>query len=120
MPTTISYAGGTITPSAITGFESERTSGNIVHSIIGSTEPARTYRPAGLRTGTLHLGFASEAEAVAAEAAHATGTEFTISGTIAPASFTYIVAQDGHIALAIDATRKAWTLDVDFQEVTPS
>ncbi|TQJ31945.1 hypothetical protein [Microbacterium sp. SLBN-146] len=118
----ITHGASTITPTEILGYTSERESRNIIHAILGRSNPDVTLRPAALRTGTLIMGFHganSEADSASAEALHATGGVFTVlspdRGTI---EMSYVAA--GRITRELeDETRDAWVLRVDFQEVAP-
>lgn len=118
MSTTITHPGGTITPTAVDGYEASLETGNIVHPILGASSPDVTFRDAQLRTGTLNMIFDSAAELAAAVTAHATQAEpFDIENTDhGYIAMSYVCS--GQISPGLDATRKAWTLAVDFQEVT--
>lgn len=115
----ITHGATTIAPDIIDGFDSRRDSANIVHEILGRSNPDITFRPAGLRTGTLTLVFASETESAAAENVHVSGTVFTIVSTDrATIQMTYVV--QGEISRKLDAeTRDAWVVEIGYQEVTP-
>jgi len=106
-----------MTPEVIDGFESSRRVGNIMHNVLGVEDVDVTYRPAKLRTGTLRMVFASEADALEAELLHANGTEFDIASTERDA-IVMSYAVSGDITLTLDdATRDVWVLSVTFQEV---
>lgn len=117
---TITIGATTITPTLIDGYESTRESRNIVHPIIGTASPDVTIRPAMLRRGTLRLLFTTEAAAKTAEDTHANATEpaTLVAPEASTVDMTYVV--DGRISRALDeATRRAWIVLVDFQEVEP-
>lgn len=120
MSTVITHASGTITPTVVLGYESEREARTIVHSILGRANPDVTLRPAGLRTGTLTLGFegaTAEADSLEAENVHAAVGSFAVVSTDRDTiEMPYVVS--GRITRALDdQTRDAWTVAIDFQEV---
>lgn len=117
MSTTITYTGGSITPTLVDGFASERASQNVVHVILGRADPDVSLRVPVLRTGTLRMMFSSGAAAEAAEVAHALLRTFTLTSTDEPVvNMNYVVA--GAVTLELDdETRALWTLEVEYQEV---
>lgn len=119
MSTVITYTGGSITPDMVLAYQSRREAGNIVHPILGRSNPDVTFRPAMLRTGTLELGFygdTSEEDSLAAEEAHALGVVFTLASTDRGSiEMSYVVS--GAVVRTIAESRTAWTLDVEYQEV---
>jgi hypothetical protein len=117
MATTITTGADTITPTFIDGLSTTREPGNLMHPVLGSAVVDVTYRPAKHKSGTLTLGFATEAAAILAEGYHATRTLFTIASTDRnQIVFKYVVA--GSVTLRLDdATRGVWILEVPFQEV---
>ncbi len=118
MPT-ITSGTTVITPALILGYESRRSSGNLVHSILGRVDPYITRQPASLRDGTLRLFFLDEASAAACEEAHTVGAAFTLDYPELPtANMTYVLAEGGTLARALDpATRLRWVVSVDYQEI---
>src|SRR5688500_7572097 len=119
MSTVITYTGGSITPDMVLGYQSQRQAGNIIHPILGRENPDITFRPAMLRTGRLELGFygaTSEADSLAAEAAHGLGAVFTLASTdVGSIEMSYVVA--GSVTRTIEVPGTAWTVHVDYQEV---
>jgi hypothetical protein len=118
MTTVISYPSGSSTPALVLGWESRQESRNIVHPIVGISNPDVTLRPANLRTGTLHLFYMDEASAESIRAAHTAGVVFSLSSDdVDSIDMSYVV--DGEIGTRLDdQTRIRWIVDVDFQEVT--
>ncbi len=117
MSAIITHDAGTITPTAVSSYEAEQAAGNIVHDVLGRAHPDITFRPAGLRTGTLTLTFASAVDANAARLALATGTVFELVAPEQPTiDMAYVVA--GTIGTVLGAALE-WTLLVGFQEVLP-
>ncbi len=108
----------TITPTAITDFRARRVARSNVHDITGRGNPDVTLRPSSLRTGSFTLTFTNTADAIAAEAAHAAGVVFTLTSDVVGVAMSYIVPEGGGTDIAQDVTLAAWTLVVDFQEVT--
>lgn len=121
MTTTITYPGATapIVPILVDGYASNRQSGVTVHPIAGRSSPDVTLAPAALRTGVLRLLFSEEADAKAAEDAHALPVAFTLSSDDRTTIDMYYVVTDS-IARTLDGqTRAVWIIEVPFQEVTP-
>lgn len=121
MATVISSGAGVIEPQIVLNITSDQTSGNIVHPILGRANPDVTIRPAGLRTGSIEMGFAgdtAEADSEAARSLHATGGVFVVtSDDRSTLEMFYIVS--GRIVRELeDGSRDAWIVRVDYQEVT--
>ena len=113
----ITHAGGSITPLAVTEYKVEQQAGNIVHHILGRTDPDITLRPTGLRSGTLTLVFTTSAAADDARRQHAAGAVFALTSAAVPAiNMSYVLA--GRLG-TIQGNANEWTLTIDFQEVTP-
>lgn len=120
MSTTITHDAGTITPKVVNGFEASRPVRSKVHDILGSSNSDVTFRPAGLRRGTLTLVFATGAEAAAAEAVLATPQVFLlVEPDVVEVEMSFVVA-GGDLRPRLDpGTRKTWLVDVPFVEVSP-
>ena len=118
MATTITSGGVTRTPLQVLGYRSERTSGNILHPVLGSTSQDVTLRAAGLRSGTLELLALTMADALNLEALHLNAATVTLADTDIPSGgFTYVAS--GRIAVELeDETRSLWTVSIEFQEIT--
>lgn len=123
MSTIITYVGAVtpIAPIVVDGYESQRTSGNVVHNIVGRSSPDVTLGPASLRTGTLELVFPDELDAKAAEDAHALPVAFTLSSDDrSTIEMYYVVNNNDRVRRALDdETREVWIVSVPFQEVAP-
>lgn len=118
MSTTITHSGGSIVPAVVDGFEASRQMRTIVHTILGRPDPDITYRPAGLRKGTMTLVFATGAAAAAAEAALVVPQVFTLNDPDVPQVAMSFVVADGEVSRSLDSvTRVAWLVTVPFQEV---
>jgi len=108
-------------PTILLDLVSERESRTVVHPVLGRPWPDVTLRDAGVRTGTLRLGFqGDDAEVLSkdAEDMHALPDVFTIftdeRDTLA---FSYVL--NGRVTRRIeDESRDAWIVEVDYQEVT--
>lgn len=116
---TITISSGTLTfsPELITAWGTSQESRNVIHPIIGKSDPDVTLKPASTRSGTLELLFSSATAANSARGVLASGTVFTISG-----SETWLNGIDfvmsGSISAALeDDTRRLWTISADFTEV---
>lgn len=115
---TISHAGGVINPTEIDGYEPSIPVRNIVHTILGRSDPDVTFRPAGLRTGTLSLVFELEADAWAAVAALRVPQVLTLTDAdVAVVNMSFVVAPGELRPTLDDATRSVWIVEVPFQEV---
>lgn len=119
MSTYVTDGTTTVTPQAVDGFTSARVSGIRVHPILGASNPDITYQAAGLRTGTLRLIFAAEADALTAETLHTTGSILTIVSTErAAVNFSYVAAEGDAVRVLLDdETRDVWIVEIDYQEV---
>ncbi|MDU0367677.1 hypothetical protein RWH45_10650 [Microbacterium sp. KSW4-17] len=120
MPTVITVGASTIAPQQVMNITSQQESGTIVHPILGRAFPDITLRPAGVRTGTITMGFAgptAETDAATARALLASGVVFTIAPE-ERTSLSMACIVSGRISLDLeDVTRDAWVLTVDYQEV---
>lgn len=118
-----------VTPTAVTGYETTLQSGNVVHQILGSRVPAVTYRPAGLRTGTLELHFEDTRSAMQCESLHTYGRILQLAVDV-PDDGPYDGLERLHVADATsmfyvangNITRRrtdvdTWIVTVDYQEV---
>lgn len=115
--TTITGGTTTLTPLLITGYSSTRQTGNIVHAIIGRSDPDVTFKAAGLRTGTLEILVADLTSALAMEALHAAvGTLQLVEPTAPGLGMKYV--SSGAITVTLDdETRDRFIVGIDFQEV---
>ena len=117
MSTVITHDGGTITPLAVSEYSVEQEAGNIVHQVLGRTDPDVTLRPAGLRTGTLTLTFRTAAEGDDARRQHATGTVFTLtSSDVDVVNMRYVLADK---LGTVQGKAGEWIITVGFHEVAP-
>ncbi len=119
MSTVITHSGGSISPVALSGYEPSFEVRNIVHTIMGREDPDITFRPAGLRNGTLPLEFATEADAWDAVSVFRTPQVFALGNSDIPSMDMSFVVATGEIRPELDTTRTRWTLSVPFQEVAP-
>lgn len=117
MSTVITHSSGVITPTAVDGYESARTPRTIVHTILGRSDPDITLRPAGLRSGTLTLVFATGAEASGAEAVLRTPEVFALTNPDVPEMAMSFVVAEGDLRTVLGDTRQSWNVDVPFREV---
>lgn len=123
MSSVITHSTGEITPAVVNGFAATRPAPSVVHTILGRPDPDITYRPAGLRAGTLKLVFETGAEAAAAESVLGAPQVFVLSDPDVPEVYMPFVVADGDGSGEIrstldDETQTVWTLEVPFQEVT--
>lgn len=117
--TTISHAGGVITPTIVDGYQARREARTIVHPIVNRSNPDVTLRAAGLRVGQLRCVFAVEAAAVDAFNVFAVPQVFALTDPDRAIGMSFVVA-DGEIEIGLDdETRDVWVIVVPFVEVTP-
>ncbi|WP_309105018.1 hypothetical protein [Microbacterium sp.] len=119
--TTITHTTGTLTPVVVDGWRAARPARTVVHEILGRTDPDVTFRPAGLRRGTLRLVFPAEADAAHAVQVLATPQRLTLTDPDrATLAMAFVVPSDGgDIECELDdATRNVWIVSCPFQEVT--
>lgn len=121
MTSTITHAGGIITPTLIDGYEAERQARNVVHEIINRSAPDVTLRAPGLRRGSLKCVFAAQLDAVAAFGNLSIPQVFTITDTDVPSlGMTFVVPDGEVIRIALDdQTRHTWIVTLPFAEVLP-
>jgi hypothetical protein len=117
MTTLISRGSTSVTPITVMGYKTARASGNVVHEILGRTDPDVTLRAAALRTGTLEFLFASHADAQAAEAILAGVGVITLADSDLPDIGMRFVLS-GTLEMELEQTsRTAWTVTADYTEV---
>lgn len=120
MTSTITHALGTIVPTVVNGYTATRTAETVVHRIINRSEPDVTFRPAGLRTGSLRCVFATESEAKAAYGVLSDPQVFALADDDVPTVDMSFVVADGDIEISLDPdTRRVWVVTVPFVEVNP-
>lgn len=103
----------------VQGYDVARESGNLVHEILGRTDPDITLKPLKLRSGTLTLFMGSNmADATdLVEQLEELGVQF-LQSTEAPLADMYFVLS-GSVKLAHDDDTQTFSVTVDFQEVLP-
>lgn len=116
---TISSGTLSFTPEMITTWGVSQDSRNVVHTIIGRTDPDITLKPSATRTGTLEMLFTSASSAETARGILANGTVFTISDSETWLNgFDFVMS--GSISTSLeDSTRNVWIITADFAEVIP-
>lgn len=108
-----------VQPLVVEGFEASRTPGTILHTVLGRPAPDVTFRPGGLRAGTLSLVMPDAVSAHAAQAGLLTPRVFELADTDVPELGMRFVVADDDITLTLDpVTRKRWLLKVPFREVS--
>lgn len=122
MGTVITTSALTIAPDAVTAIESARAAATIVHAVLGSPSPDITLRPATARAGRLEMWFTGpggETRSKDAVNALSAAASFTLTrDDLTTLSMTFVV--QGGISRALDtATRAAWIVQCEFQEVSP-
>jgi hypothetical protein len=117
MSTTITKGVATVTPITVTGYSSTRTTGNILHDVIGRSDVDVTFKAAGLRKGTLEMVFPSLTTVLAAESLHASiGINVLADSDLPALGMRYVASGDITVTLH-DESRDFWLLSVAFQEV---
>lgn len=118
--TTITHSAGTIVPDQVDGYEPSIEVRSIVHTILGRPDPDVTFRPAGLRAGTLPLVFGSRAAAWAAVAVLRVPQVLSLADEDVPEVNMSFVVAPGELRPRLDsATRAVWIVEVPYQEVAP-
>lgn len=113
----ISDGTSSVTPILVTGWESTRAGQNVLHNIVGRSDDDVTYRPAGLRSGTLEALCATLELALQLEQLLAQAKRFTLSDPDHPALNMAFVL-NGSITVALDdETRTQATVAVEYQQV---
>lgn len=115
--TTITSGTLTFTPELVTAWETAQASRNVLHTIIGKSDPDVTLKPSSTRSGTLEMLFLSASAANTARGILANGTIFTISDSETWLNgFDFVMS--GTISTVLeDTTRNLWTISADFTEV---
>lgn len=114
MSTTITWGTQAVYPEMVTGYESARESGNVLHKVIGRADPDVTLRAAGLRTGSLEIWCSTHQVALDVEAMHAQAGVFHLTDTAFPGLGMHYVTS-GRVELRQDGTR--WLVRVEYAEV---
>jgi hypothetical protein len=115
--TTVTKGAVTLTPLLLIDPEYTRASGNIVHKILGRSNPDITFAPALMRTGTHKFLCADRAAAKAFEDLHATPGVFTlVDATMAGYGMKYVTTDSLKVAVE-PTTRARWIVEIPFQEV---
>ncbi|WP_292763748.1 hypothetical protein [Microbacterium sp. UBA3486] len=116
MTTTITHAGGVITPTSMPGWDARADLRSIVHTIMGRSDPDITRRPTGMRRGTLTLVFESGAAAYAARSILAVTQPLDLGNpSVGQVTMRFIVAGNELGEVIEDAGQ--WVLSVPFQEI---
>jgi len=117
MPSIITFDASTLTPTVVEGYEGASEGRNIIHDILGRSNPDVTLRPAGLRKGTLTLHFISETQSRSAENLARTAGVGIFSSTERPTlAMTFVVGTGSIIRRATEYG--SWVVTFPFQEVT--
>lgn len=112
----------TIVPDLITEYGSQQAGRSIIHDIMESEAPSVSVRAAQLRTGTLAMFFADQADADACRILHARSAVFTLTpdaDEVASIAMRYVIPESGRIRTEqpnLDVP-DVWTVTVDYQEV---
>lgn len=123
MVDSILSSSASISPDLILGYESSRTSGAVVHPIVGRPAPDVTLRRAGLRRGRMQLGFLGEdAESASADAETALSAAAVfslVSDDRSTIQMRFVLPSTGAITRQLDPdTRETWSVTFDWQEVS--
>lgn len=117
MANTISDGVTTVTPTVIDGYRATTQSNNIVRQVIGASEPAVSFRTAGLRSGAMVCVFSDSDDAHDLFALLLEGSALTLSSSDRPEiSMDFVSVEAIDIALD-DLTRSVWLVTFDWQEV---
>jgi len=117
MANTISDGIITVTPTIIDGYRASARSNNIVRQVVGSSEPAVSFRAAGLRTGSLVCIFETSDDAHDLYALLLEGDQLTFASSDRPEIGMDFVTGDSVDITLDDSTRSVWVVSFDWQEV---
>jgi len=117
MTTTITSGATTITPTLVLGYDAETKSGNTIHELLGSAEPAVTFGTESLRIGSLEMFFLTRAAAWAAQAFLKSLVVFTLASTDESVIGMKFV-REGEMKIGIDReTFTKWVVTFSYREV---
>lgn len=116
MPASLVSGATTLSPLTLSGYSSDQDSGGaIVHTILGRTDPDVTFRPLGLRTGSMVLDFATtETLSNAARTALAKSGAWTLTHSERPTINMRFVTRG--VSRPIEADGR-WMLTVRYEEI---
>ena len=117
--TTISDGTTTKTPLLVTGWNSTRTTGNVLHNVIDRADDEVTYRVAGLREGTLELLFPTLEAALDCEVFVAAAQKLTLTDPDHAVLNMAFVAAGGIGVELDDETRIQAVVTIVFKQVKP-
>ena len=111
----------TITPILITGWQTARDGGNVLHNIIDRADDEVTFHPATLRTGELEALVLTLEAALTLETLLAKPQKLTLTDADHPGvNMTFVVPEGGSITVTLDdETRELATVAWDFAQVSP-
>lgn len=119
MTTSITSGIHSTTPLFVKSWETSQATRNVIHNIVGKSEPDITLKPAGLRTGTFELFYASQEDAENARAVLSLPTVFLVSSDDETWLNDFKFVSVDSISAALDETDlTSWHFSVGFQEVT--
>lgn len=116
MSSTITSGANTINPVAVYEYETSQPARNIVHPILGRSNPDVTFRAAGTRGGILRMVFATESSANTARSLLGSVLAAWTLNNTDRTTINMTFAVTGDITLRIDRTG-AYLLDVGYAEV---
>jgi hypothetical protein len=115
MPATFTSGSTTLSPRTLSDYTSDQDGGGaIVHPILGRADPDVTFRPLGMRTGSMTLDFATEALSSAARVALARSGAWTLAHTERPTVNMRFIARG--VSRPIESNGR-WMLTVRYEEI---
>jgi len=114
--TTITWGTQVVYPELVTGYDSRRESGNLLHTVIGRDDFDVTLKAAGLRQGTLEVWCPSHASALEVEALHAQVGVLHLTDDDAPGLAMYYVVS-GPVEVRPEFGTPRWLVRVAYAEV---
>lgn len=115
---TITLGTQSVYPELVTGYESRRESGNLLHTILGRTEVDVSFKAAGLRTGSLEVYCADLTTALAVDALHAQVGVLHLTDDAQPGLDMHYVLS-GPIEVRPQIGTPRWLVRVEYTEVLP-
>lgn len=118
MGATITHSTGVISPTSMTQWSASTPARTIIHEILDRSDDDVSFRPAGLRRGTLTLVFETGSDAYAARAILMRPEPFTLAHDRVPEVGMTFVFAEGDMGDVLGRASE-WTLTVPFREVLP-
>ena len=121
MVTYITTGSSMVTPSAVVGYESSRSTHSVVHDVIDRTDPDASLRVAGMREGRIVLEFvgkSAETSSASAEAILAQAALFQLVSDSSSITMAFVLPEGGSLNRSLGRTGASWQVSFDWREVS--